>query len=536
MILVRLDRLSTPASYTANAPDTVACIKHTDLPGTSRLFADLLYHFDRVGGFYAHNPGDGDSFERAARQIDYPAERRAAMTKALASQNPPSELLTRFAQPGTLAVITGQQVGLFGGPAYTFYKALTAAKLAQELTARGISAVPIFWMATEDHDFAEVNHAWVFEKDGRTARIQVEAHAKGQAPAGNYVIPEPPIDALRSALAGFPHADEVIALVREAYPAGATMGSGFRALVLKLLERIGVLVVDPLDPAIRAIGAPMLRDAVTRASELKAALLARGRELAEAGYHSQVLVEEKTPLFFLLEHGERKQLRLKDAECASLADRAESVSPNALLRPVWQDFMFPTVAYVGGPGELAYFAQSAVLYEKLLGRMPVVLPRACFTLLDARSEKLLKRFGLGLTDLMTNQEALRERIARKLVPRQLGAEFEKTAEAAAKELDRLQTQLRDFDPTLEAAMEKSRTKILYQIEKLRRKTERETLRRDARATSDAEYLRALLYPEGHLQERLHSILPFLAKYGLDLVDRLYTRVKPSCPDHRVVAL
>lgn len=535
LILVRLDRLSTPASYSTNA-DTVACIRHTDLPGTSRLFEDLLYHFDRVRRFYAHNPGEAGSFERAVGQIDYPPERRAAMAKVLAAQNPPSELLTRFAQPGTVAVITGQQVGLFGGPTYTLYKALTAAKLARDLTARGISAVPIFWMATEDHDFAEVNHAWVFDSDGHTSRIQVEAYAKGQAPAGNYVIPEPPIDALRSALAGFPHADDVIALTREAYPVGVTMGAGFRALLLKLLERVSVLVVDPLDPAIRAIGAPLLRDAVTQAPELKAALLARGRELSEAGYHSQVLVEEKTPLFFLLENGERKQLRIKDSECASLAGRAEAVSPNALLRPVWQDFMFPTVAYVGGPGELAYFAQSAVLYEKLLGRMPVVLPRACFTLLDARSEKLLKKFGLGLTDLMTNQEALRERIARKLVPRRLGAEFEKTAEASAKDLDRLRIQLRDFDPTLEAAMEKSRAKILYQIEKLRRKTERETLRRDARATADAEYLRLLLYPEGHLQERLHSILPFLAKYGLDLVDSLYAQVKSSCPDHRVVAL
>ena len=238
----------------------------------------------------------------------------------------------------------------------------------------------------------------------------------------------------------------------------------------------------------------------------------------------------------MLENGERKQLRITDAECAALADRAESVSPNALLRPVWQDFMLRTVAYVGGPGELAYFAQSAVLYDRLLGRMPVVMPRACFTLLDERSAKLLKRFGLGLTDLMTSQESLRERIARKLVPQQLGAEFEKAATAAARDFDQLRAQLRAFDPTLEAAMEKSRAKVLYQIEKLRLKTERETLRRDARATADTAYLRALLYPEGHLQERLHSILPFVAKYGPDLLDRLYEQVNPSCPDHRVVAL
>lgn len=458
------------------------------------------------------------------------------MAKALAAQNPPSELLTRFAQPGTVAVITGQQVGLFGGPAYTLYKALTAVKLARDLTARGISAVPIFWMATEDHDFAEVNHAWMFDGDGHATRIEVNAQANRQAPAGTYVVPDPPIEALRSALRGFEYADEVVALAREAYPPGATMGTGFRTLLLKLLERTGILVVDPLDPAIRAIGAPLLRDSVARAPELKAALLARNRELSAAGYHAQVLVEEKTSLFFLLENGERKQLRLKDSECGMLADRAESVSPNALLRPVWQDFLFPTVAYIGGPGEVAYFAQSAVLYERLLGRMPVVLPRAFFTLLDAHSARLLKRFGFELTDLLAPEEEVRTRIARQLVPRQLDAEFEKTALATANDLDRLREQLRAFDPTLEAAMEKSQAKILYQIKKLRRKTERETLRRDARAAADTDYLRAMLYPGGHLQERTHSILPFLAKYGFDLVDRLYEQVKPSCPDHRVLSL
>jgi bacillithiol biosynthesis cysteine-adding enzyme BshC len=512
------------------------CIPHTELPGTSKLFADLLYNYARVAKFYGHDPSQAASYDTAARQIQYPDDRRAAMAKALAGQNAPSELLTRFAQPGTVAVVTGQQVGLFGGPAYTIYKALTAAKLAKNLTARGISAVPIFWMATEDHDFAEVNHTWVFDADGHPARVGIEASISGQKPAGNYPVPQPPFDELRAALTGFEHTEAVMAAVKGAYQPGGTMGAGFRALVLKLLERVGVLVLDPLDPAIRAIGAPFMASAVKTAPELKAGLLARCKELADAGYHSQVLVEENTSLFFLLDKGERKTLRLKDSECATLADRAADVSPNALLRPVWQDFMLPTVAYVGGPGELAYFAQSAVLYDKLLGRMPVMLPRAFFTLLDARSEKLMKKFGLGLADTMVKQDVLRARIAKQLVPATLGAEFEKTESEAARSLDKMAASLQAFDPTLAAAMAKSRTKVLYQIEKLRRKTERETLRRDDRASADAAYLRGLLYPEDHLQERLHAILPFLAKYGMDLVDRLYEQVKPECPDHRILTL
>lgn len=518
--MLRLDRLDV-------------CIRHTDLPGTSKLFADLCYDYGRVARFYRHDPWQANSLDDAAREIHYPDERRAAMARALAQQNPPGELLTRFAQPGTVAVVTGQQVGLFSGPAYTIYKALTAACIARTLSERGTPAVPVFWMATEDHDFAEVNHTWVFDAERRPVRLNTHTPASGK-PAGTYPLDQPPIGELRHALAGFPHAEEVVAAVAGAYKPGVTMGAGFRALLLKLLERVGVLVLDPLDPAIREIGAPLIRDAVTAAPELKAALLARSGELAEAGYHAQVLVEEKTSLFFLLDHGERTTLRLKDSECAMLADRAEAVSPNALLRPVWQDFLLPTVAYVGGPGELAYFAQSAVLYDRLLGRMPVVTPRGGFTLVDARSEKLLARFGLELPDVMVHAEALRERIARALVPETLGARFGEVSAGAGRLMDALADELRRFDPTLADATAKSRAKVLYQFEKLRRKTEREALRRDTRATADTAYLRGLLYPEGHMQERLHSILPFLAQYGLDLVDRLYAQVRPECPDHRVL--
>jgi uncharacterized protein YllA (UPF0747 family) len=257
--------------------------------------------------------------------------------------------------------------------------------------------------------------------------------------------------------------------------------------------------------------------------------------LEAAGYHSQVLVEAKTSLFFLLEGGERVTLRLKDEEYAELADRAASVSPNALLRPVWQDYMLPTVTYIGGPGELAYFAQSSALYDQLGVAMPVIAPRAFLTLTDARAEKLLRKFGLPWTGVFEGQEGLRRHIAQTLIPESLEAQFAEGQATAEAVLETLGRELQTFDPTLAAAAAASRRKMLYQIEKLRRKTERETLRRDARASEDAAYLIGLLYPERHLQERLYSILPFLALYGMDLVDRLYADLRTDCFDHRVIA-
>lgn len=516
-----------------------ACIRHTELPGTSKLFADFSYHFDRVAQFYRHDPCDPASLTRAAAEIDYPDARRAALVEALVAQNGPSESLTKLAQPGTMAIVTGQQVGLFSGPAYTIYKALTAARVARQVTAAGLPAVPVFWLPTEDHDFAEVNHAWMFSAAGEYGLVQIDAPpetAGRQRPVGRIAIGQPPLDELRRLLEGFPHAEDVLAVVEAAYAPGVTMGAGFKTLLKTLLAKLDLIFIDPLDPAIRKIGAPLLAEALSAAPELKARLLERNRELAAAGYHAQVHIEPKSSLFFLLENGERIQLRRKDADYAGLADRAAEISPNALLRPIFEDYLLPTVAYIGGPGELAYLAQSQVIYDRLLGRMPVAMARGGFTLLDARSAKLLERYRLTAAQALVPEEVLKEGIARALVPERMEKSIETAIAGITGKLDRLRGDLDVFDPTLASALDKSRAKIVYQLEKMRRKTEREALRRDQRATSGAHHLSTMLYPHRHLQERFYSILPFLAQHGLGLVDRLYEAAELDCPDHRIYTI
>ncbi|HEY1758032.1 MAG TPA: bacillithiol biosynthesis cysteine-adding enzyme BshC [Bryobacteraceae bacterium] len=519
-----------------------ACLRHTELPGTSRLFADFSYDFDRVARFYRHNPHDPNSLaqvaQEAARETNYPESRRAALVSALKGQNGESDSLTRLAQPGTVAIVTGQQVGLFGGPLYTIYKALTVVRLAADLTARGIPAVPIFWLASEDHDFPEVSYVYSFDAADHPVRLQIEPPpgSTGSRPVGNLPIENPPLDELRHSLAGFPHGKEVAALVEAAYPPGVSMTQGFRALLLKILPKAGLLTLDPLDPAIRAIAAPLLAEALSAAPELKARLLERNRELTAAGYHTQVLVEPKTSLFFQLKDGERTPLRRKDSEFAALRDHAEEISPNALLRPVMQDYLLPTAGFIGGPGELAYLAQSSVIYDRLLGRMPVVLARSSFTILDARAAKLLGRYKLTVPQTLVPEDALRERIAAVLVPPTLETAFYETGREFDKQLDRLNEELERFDPTLAASLTKSRGKIKWQHNKARMKAWREILRRDARAQSDAHHLTSLLFPHRHLQERFYSILPFLAKHGLELVDQLQESVTLSCPDHRVLTI
>ena len=520
-----------------------SCIRHTELPGTSRLFADFNYNFERVARFYSYHPHDPAALAAAARQINYPDDRRAALVHALRAQNGDSESLQRLAAPGTVVVVTGQQVGLFGGPAYAIYKALTAVRLARALSSRGIPAVPVFWLATEDHDFPEVSLTWSFDAAHQPVRLQVEppaenaSAASGRArPVGGIPLSRPPVEELRRSLAGFPHGEEVAAAVEQAYPPGVTLAQGFRALLQRILPRLGLLLLDPLDRDLRAISAPLVAEALSAAPELKARLLERNRELASCGYHAQVHLEPKTSLFFMLQGGERVPLRLKDTEFGALRDRAADVSPNALLRPVMQDYLLPTAAYVGGPAELAYLAQSNVIYERLLGRMPVVVSRCGFTLLDTHAAKLLEHYRLGLTSALVHKEALQEHMARALVPGNLEHSFEQVSTGIQQSLGRLGPELERFDHTLGASFEKSRAKMLYQLSKLHRKTAREILRRDARAAGDASYLNGLLFPHRHLQERFYSILPFLAKHGFELVDQLLDSVQLSCPDHTVLTL
>ena len=521
-----------------------SCVRQTELPNTSALFADVLYHPDRVAQFYAYRPHDLNSVQKAAQDLEFPASKRAALVAALGEQNPGSDSLRRLAEPGTVAIVTGQQVGLFSGPAYTIYKALTAAKLARWLTDTGVPAVPIFWLATEDHDFAEVNHSWVFDGEHRPAKLEMHRSAAAQ-PVGNVALTAPPVRELRASLRGLPFGEDVADLVEESYRAGSTMGKAFGELLRQLCRQLDLLQVDPMLPVFRELAAPALRMAVEAAPDLTARLLERNRELADAGYHAQVHVENQTSLVFLLENGKRLALRRKDREYVmesrrfsteELQSRATSLSPNALLRPVIQDSMLPTVAYIGGPAEVAYLAQSEVIYDVILGRMPVAMPRSGFTLLDERSNKLLERYELGLPDFFHGEEALRDRIARKLVPPGLNSALRDTETVVGGALDRLQSEMGTFDPTLIQALERSSRKIRYQLGKIQGKAGREALRRDARAARDAASLYNLIFPERHLQERLYSILPFLAKHGLDLVDQLYDAVQLDCADHRLVVI
>jgi bacillithiol biosynthesis cysteine-adding enzyme BshC len=363
-------------------------------------------------------------------------------------------------------------------------------------------------------------------------------------PVGDVVLNEIPLAELRAAIGDLPFANDVMKEVAASYQPGTTLGSAFRKLLERTLKGLGLLFLDPLDEPVREIAAPFLSEAVERVPELLAALRARNAEISKAGYHTQVHVDDDSSLFFLLKSGRRWPVRWKDGRFrtkdgsytpAEMSAAAGQLSPNALLRPIMQDFLLPSAGYIAGPSETAYFAQGAVLYQKLLGRMPIIYPRNSFTLLDSRASKLLTRFGVRVPDLFDLHENVKGVLAARLVPPAISDQIKAAQAAASHALAQLQSGLLRFDPTLEASAHKSTAKINYQFAKLERKIARETMRRDERATKDAQYLVNLIYPQRHLQERFYSILPFLAKHGLDLAEAMLTQIQLSCPDHMLRA-
>ncbi len=531
----------------------VARIPHTSLPGATPLFTDLLYHFERAAKFYRHRPSL-DSVETAITGIAYPDERRAKVVAALREQNRSAgnatqENLNRLAQPETVVVATGQQVGLFGGPIFSVFKALTAAKHAAKLRERGISAVAVFWLATEDHDLAEVDHAWLFDAGGKPRLAEGHAQSAESAPVGAAKLPPGVTDALREALSGMPYEEGILRRAAEQYKEGRTLGQAFRGLFEDLLRPYGLIFLDPMDSSLRPIAGELIRKLVEKGDQALDLLIERGKELDAAGYHQQVAVGSGSSLLFRVSEGRRSVIRRSGdrylteggakspAELITMLERdPEGFSPNALLRPLVQDYLLPTAVFIGGPAELAYLAQSAVLYDLLLSRMPVVMPRAGFTLLDGRTAKLLDRYELDVPGCLVPLNELQDHIARRMTPPELQQRFDSEGAVIGAALDRINETLTSFDSTLGEAFERSSRKINYQLAKIQAKAARESLLRNERSRGDADRLSNLIYPQKTLQERLYCALPFLARYGDDLLDRVYEAIDSDCLDHQVMTI
>lgn len=536
------------------------CLPHSQIPHTTRLFTDFLSYDPKVRQFYPRSPYFQEWLKDESTRISYDTHRRAKVATVLENQNrtwgaSPKTMqnVARFAS-GASVVVTGQQVGLFGGPAFSIYKALTAVKLAQEAAQNGVECVPIFWLATTDHDLAEVNQVSIPGAEASLQKFTAAVQHREGAPVGTITFAAE-IQALVDEAARLLGDSETTAALGDCYRPGETFGSSFARLFAKLFADWGVVLIDASDPALHRVAQPIYQAALERAAELDEALLARGKELESVGYHQQVKVTPSSSLLFTLRDGARVVIhrrangnpgngdfvigddKISQAELLErVAAAPQEFSPNVLLRPVVQDYLLPTLAYTGGSAEVAYFAQAGVVYKALLGRITPVIPRFSATLIESKPRTLLDRYGLGFTDLFHGPDSVREKLAAHALPSDLQTAFDRANTSLENSLSAIRESLMRLDKTLVDATENAAGKMRHQLESLRARAARAELQKSEVIARKATWLSNALYPNKSLQERELAGIYFVSRCGPDLLRQLYDSIHTDCLDHQVITL
>lgn len=503
--------------------------------------------------FFGGHPSRREDRLRAVRLAARPVT--AGVLAALRAQQgrlPPSaarEAHLDALAAGAVAVVTGQQAGLFLGPLYTIFKVATAIRFAKRLAEEsGHPVVPIFWLQVEDHDLPEIAECHVAGSPGQPpVRLALAASAESRVSIAHLLLPpelEPLVERLEAALVPLPHAGEHVALVRRHWKPGASWADAFAGMLAEIFEPDGLLVLQPRDPAFAACAAPLHRRALEQADEIERLLLERDAALRAHGHEPAVRVRQGSPLsFFHAEGAAGSRRRLERCEggfreigetrtwtLAQLLERLEAdplaFSTSALLRPVVQDALLPVAAYVGGPGEIAYLAQAEPLHEAFGIPMPLSLPRARFRVVDESTARVLERIGARPADAALPEDELLARCrdasagdaldldARLLAP------FRDALRQAAPELQRA-------GQGLDKAIERAEAAVAEAVAKLKAKHERALLHADEKLVEDVRRVRAVLHPLGQPQERVLGLASFAAREGTRaFVERVLAAIEP----------
>jgi len=536
----------------------VDCLPITAVPGLHRLFLDFCSGQPGARPYYAALPPNSAWQARPAVPAHWPQ-----MIDLLAAQNPsPSAAPALDAlRAGAGTVVTGQQVALFGGPLFTPLKAATAIARARQGTAYGSPHVAVFWLATEDHDFEEINHV-VFPARRELRRLTYSTAPSTACPVGGITFDEsitPLVDAAWELLG----ASDAMDALAAAYRPGNTFAEAFREFYAQAFGAQGLLLLDAGGREVHRLGAPVLRAAIEQADELHAALIARDSELQAAGYDVQVAVTAQSSLLFLVDErdgdrtGARIALRRTPPSAAEpnglwtagrqtlstnellgiLEAEPERISPSALLRPVFQDFLLSTSLLIGGPAEIAYFAQSAVLYERILGRLTPVQPRFSATLIEPAVAELLRKHELPLERVFSeNASSLAQLLAARSMPVEAKRRLAAAGQALEAELEPLLAYLGSLDAGLGNSAQTAASKMRYQMDRLRTLGANFQLQREESLSRQAEAISQALYPSGGLQERLHGAAYYFARYGFELAESLSKQAENNCPGHTAVWL
>ncbi len=532
------------------------------LPNISSLVYDYFHEYDKVSEFFAGNFRDQTAYSLQTEKVrsrDLPREQLAALLK---EQNlsygcgaQTVDNIKKFIQDEACAVVTGQQVGLFSGPLYTIFKALTAIKLSESLNQNSLGCfVPVFWLESNDHDFAEINHITLLDKENRIENIRYQGHSASLKTPVSKVILSAEISNCIQQLKDLTHDSEfkpeILSQLGTAYQAGRSFVEAFAQWMTRLFKSYGLIFIDAAHPDLKDLGKDVFYTEIAQNSPSTQCALETSRKLTQKNYGTQIQLHEGILNLFLADD-ERHSIQFRDGDY-SIKGRAQTLkkdellrllekqphkfSPNVLLRPLYQDTLLPTVAYVGGLSEVAYFAQMKEVYERFNLPMPIIYPRKSLTLIEKKVDKTLKTYSLKVQDIWQNADAKINEIAKEKIPQSLDKAFQTTASHLDKNLKDIKQETLAFEPTLEKSVDLTIGKIHYLINLLEKKILKASKKQNTIITQRIHLAKNSLYPNQHLQERVFNITPFLMKYGFTLMDRLYEAVDIKHHDHQLLKL
>ena len=525
-----------------------------------RLAVDYAYDYGALTSFFSGNPAEPDAWAGAIARAQAQPRPRAAIVSMLEAQqarrdSPPAtrKAAAALADPSAVAIVTGQQAGLFGGPLFTLLKAVTAIRLSARLTRdHGVTAVPVFWIDAEDHDWDEIAGCGVLAADQTLRHVRVEApEGAGERTVASLRYTDGigrAIEELAATLPATEFTAELLDGLREAYQPGRGVTDAFGRFIDRVLGPHGLVVYDASDPAAKPFAAPVFTRELERSGETARLAAAAGAALVSRGYHMQVTPNESSAALFDLQGGRRAIRAIGDAfligdEPASregllsrAASQPETFSPNVLLRPIVQDTIFPTVCYVAGPNELAYLGQLRGVYDAFGVPMPLMQPRATATVLDSAGVRFLTRYHVPLAALRAQDEhALNELLRSQLPPSVEKSMLDAEAEIVAR-MEAVIRAVPAIDPTLEGAARSTLGKLQHELKALSGKILQAAKRRDETLRRQFQHVRGQAFPGGEPQERSVGFVSFLNKYGPVFVERLTAELPIDAGTHWVITI
>ncbi|MFQ5628404.1 MAG: bacillithiol biosynthesis cysteine-adding enzyme BshC [bacterium] len=536
-------------------------ISPNELPGANKLFRDYIVNFDLVEKFYNIPFQDEKAIASHIEIVggrNYPAEALAKIltqqNKNFGASNKTYENIEKLKEGRAFVVITGQQVGLFGGPMYVLYKALTVIKLADRWSRLFEKCfVPVFWLAADDSDFEEVNHISFLNKDSQNTTTQIEKTLSGNIPMAQMRIGEQineTLDELANGLHDTEFKSDILESLRSAYHSEASLSEAFGCWMMHLLKDFGLIIIDPTHSRIKTLVSQIFIEEIREKSPSTRAVLQTSKALNQKGYTPQVpLREGRLNLFYL--DNQRKPLEFindkvqttdggstfSHGELLEVArTKPERFSPNVVLRALTQDTLFPTIAYVAGPSEICYFAQLKGVYEHFQIPMPVIYPLKSLTIVEPAIDRIIDKFNLKINDIWGNIDQHIVDIARQSLPETLTNMLSQIKSEWPLALQALHDDVRSVDPTLLRMLENTGGKIVNTIDRLEKKIIQAGQRKNEVARQQLNKAASAIYPNHALQERVHNFTPYLIKYGPLFVERIYELLDIGDYHHQIVRL